>query len=123
MRKTFRDLIVWQKAHQLVLKIYQHTKDFPSDEKYGLVSDMRRAARSVPTNIVEGYKRKGYKDALNFFNISEASLEELKYHTLLSFDLGYLDVVKYRELENLEKEVGRLLDKWQKTYHPKKQHL
>jgi len=123
MAKTFRDLIVWQKAHMLVLKVYKYTKDFPKEEKYSLIDDMRRAARSVPTNIVEGYKRKGYKDALKFFNISEASLEELKYHTLFSFDLDYLDKVKYRKLEELEKEVGRLLDKWQKTYHPKKEHL
>ena len=90
---------MWQKAHQLVLKIYQYTKNFPIEEKYGLVSDMRRAARSVPTNIVEGYGRRGYKDALSFFNRSEASLEELKYQTILSLDLGFLSEEKYKELE------------------------
>lgn len=123
MTKTYRDLIVWQKAHELVLKIYKYTKDFPPEEKYGLTDDMRRAARSVPTNMVEGYKRKGYKDALNFFNRSDASLRELEYHTLLSYNFGYLTKEKFNELEKLEDEVGRLLTKWQQNYRPKKSTL
>jgi four helix bundle protein len=118
MAKGFIDLIVWQKAHQLVLKIYKYTKDFPKEERYGLTDDMRRAARSVPTNIVEGYGRNGFKDALKFFNTSEASLEELKYHTLLSFDLNYISKEIYLELTNLEQEVGRLLNGWMKSYRP-----
>jgi four helix bundle protein len=118
MAKTFKELVVWQKSHQLVLEIYKTTKSFPSEEKFGLTSDMRRAARSIPTNIVEGFYRKGHNDALRFFTYSEASLEELKYHTLLSLDLGYIDSIKCSELMNLEEEVGRLLDKWQKNYYP-----
>jgi len=116
--KTFKDLIVWQKAHQLVLKVYEYTKDFPSEEKYGLTDDMRRAARSVSTNIVEGYKRKGYKDALNFFNRSDASLKELEYQILLSYDLNYLSLNKYKELEKIADEVGKILFSWQKNYSP-----
>ena len=119
MSYIFENLVVWKKAHQLVLKIYEYTKDFPKEEKYGLTSDMRRSARSVPTNIVEGYKRKGYKDAQNFFNISEASLEELKYHSLLAHDLEYLDDIKYIKLAEMEDEVGRLLNKWKKEYTQK----
>jgi four helix bundle protein len=119
MVKTFKDLIVWQKAHQMMLKAYKYTENFPASEKYGLTSDFRRAARSVPTNIVEGYKRKGYKDALNFFNISDASLKEVEYHALVARDLSYLAEDKFMDLINLIAEVGRLLNGWQKSYRPK----
>ena len=119
MKKPFQNLIVWQKTHKLTLKVYKYTKDFPKEEKYGFVDDMRRAARSIEFNIVEGHKRKGYKDALNFFNRSDASLAELEAQTLLSFDLEYLSEIKYRDLDELEEEVGRLLGKWQKTYTQK----
>ena len=118
MRNIFKNIIVWQKAHELVLKIYKYTKDFPVEEKYGLADDMRRAARSIPNNFVEGYRRKGYKDALNFFNRSDASLAELEYQTLVSSDLGFLDKEKFKDLELIEEEVGRLLNGWQKSYHP-----
>ena len=67
--KTFRDLIVWQKAHDLVLKIYKATRNFPDEEKFGLVSQMRRSALSIPSNIVEGFRRKG-RDKLNFYYYS-----------------------------------------------------
>lgn len=103
--------------HQLVLKVYEYTKDFPSEEKFGLTSDMRRAARSIKANFVEGYKRKGYKDAMNFFNRSDASLEELEDHTLIALDLKYLPKAYFDELENLEREVAIFLDRWQKEYH------
>lgn len=116
MKEHFLNLIVWQKAHKLVLWVYAHTKNFPPDEKYGLTDDMRRATRSVPTNIVEGYRRKGYKDALCFFNRSDASLAEVKYHTLLAHELGYLESAHYNELVELEEEVGRFLGSWQKNY-------
>jgi four helix bundle protein len=89
MIENFRDLEVWKKAHQLVLAVYGLTKDFPSDERFGLVSQMRRAAVSVPANIAEGFKRKGKGDKVRFYNFSEGSLEELKYFFILSKDLGY----------------------------------
>lgn len=117
MAKTFQELIVWQKSHQLVLLIYRYTKGYPSEEKFGLVSQMRRASVSVPSNIVEGFKRRGYKDALNFFNIAHASLEELIYQTILSFDLHYLTLQEYNELSNQEKETEMLLDSWKKSYY------
>lgn len=121
MAKTFRDIIAWQKAHQLVINVYEVTRKFPNDEKFGLISQMRRASISIPSNIAEGYKRHGFKDALSFFNISEASLEELKYQTLLAFDLNYLDTNWYQKLIKLEDEVGMLLNGWKKSYHPKKE--
>jgi len=90
---SFRDLQVWQDAHQLVLAVYRETKDFPKAETYGLVSQMRRAAVSVPANVAEGFKRRGIADKMRFYNIAEASLEELKYFFILSRDLEYIDDV------------------------------
>ena len=119
MIRTFQDLIVWQKAHALTLKIYEITKIFPPDERFGLTSDIRRAARSVATNIVEGYKRKGYKDALNFFNISDASLAELKYHIIIAFELNYTHKDEYKELTKMIEETGKVLNGWQKNYRPR----
>jgi four helix bundle protein len=86
-----RDLQVWQEAHRLVLAVYRETKTFPRDEIYGLVSQMHRAAVSVPANIAEGFKRMGIPEKTRFYNIAEASLEELKYFVILSTDLGYLE--------------------------------
>jgi four helix bundle protein len=88
--KSFQELEVWQRAHQLVLAVYRVTKEFPPEEKYGLGSQMRRAAVSVPANIAEGFKRRGKAEKIRFYNISEASLEELKYYLILSRDLGYI---------------------------------
>jgi four helix bundle protein len=73
---SFHDLVVWQEAHKLVLMIYKVTADFPKSEQYGLVSQMRRAAVSVPANIVEGFKRFSYAEKSRFYNIAEASLED-----------------------------------------------
>jgi four helix bundle protein len=91
MIENFRELEVWQKAHQLVLAVYGITKDFPPDERYDLVSQMRRAAVSVPANIAEGFKRLGKAEKVRFYNISQASLEELKYFFILSKDLAYIN--------------------------------
>ena len=88
--ENFQGLDVWQKAHQLVLIVYRVTKEFPADERYGLVSQMRRAAVSVAANIAEGFKRRGQADKIRFYNTSETSLEELKYYFILSRDLGYI---------------------------------
>jgi four helix bundle protein len=104
---SFRDLQVWQEVHQLVLVVYRETKAFPRDEVYGLVSQMRRAAVSVPANIAEGFKRMGIPEKLRFYNIAEASLEELKYFVILSTDLGYLENGKTM-LEGAE-TVSRML--------------
>ncbi len=90
MIKTFRDLKVWEKAHCLVLSVYKVTKKFPAEEKYVLVSQIRRSAASVPTNIVEGFKRKTDKDYAHFLNMADSSLEETKYQIMLARDLGYI---------------------------------
>ena len=117
--KTFRDLIVWQKAHALVLDVYRVTNTFPNEERFGLVSQLRRSAGSIATNIVEGHKRKSRKDYLNFLNIADSSLEETKYHLILSRDLGYLNDDKFLELMSMCDEVGRLLCGLQKGLRKK----
>ena len=104
---SFEDLIVWKKSHQLVLKTYKITSNFPQEEKYGLVQQMRRSAVSIPANIVEGFKKRGVRDKSNFYNISQGSLEELKYYLILSKDLGYIADVG--EISNLIEEVTKLL--------------
>ena len=108
--QTFKDLIVWQKAHELVIFIYKITEKFPKQEEYGLVSQMRRAAISVASNIVEGFKRKTIKDSLSFYNISESSLEELKYQLLISKDLKYIEREIYKIGLGKCEEVGKLLN-------------
>jgi len=110
--KTFQDLIVWQKSHNLVLQVYEITSIFPSEEKYGLISQMRRAAISMASNIVEGFKRRTVKDSLNFYNISAGSLDELKYQLLVSKDLKYMPEKNYNELLILAEEVSKLLTSW-----------
>lgn len=113
--RTFRDLNVWQKAHILVLEVYKITKEFPKEERFGIVSQLRRSASSIPTNIVEGHKRKSRKEFLNFLNTADSSLEETKYHILLSKDLGYIKEKEFSELNKLCDEVGRMLYGFQKS--------
>ncbi len=102
-------LIVWQKSHELVLKIYEITKSFPKDELFGLTSQVRRAAVSIPSNIVEGKARGSNKEYKRFLLVARGSLEETKYQLLLAKDLKYIDEQKYKEILNLSKDVGRLL--------------
>ena len=114
--KSFRDLIVWQKAHQLVLVSYKATKKYPKDELYGPTSQIRRAIVSVAANIVEGYKRNTDKQTLQFLNISDASLEEYKYLMLLSKDLEFITNNEYEEIFANSEEVGKLLFGFQKSF-------
>jgi len=104
--KSFRDLLVWRQAHQLVLSIYTYTSTFPKTETYGLVSQLRRAAVSVPANIAEGFRKRGRPDKARFMNQAEGSLEECRYYFILAKDLGYGDTSK---LEGMAEEVSRLL--------------
>lgn len=113
--EKFRSLIVWQKAHQLVLDVYQLTIKFPSDEKFGLVSQMRRCAVSVAANIVESTKRKTIKDRSNFHFIADASLEELKYYLILSRDLKFIPIAQEGKLTDQCREIGRMLNAFTKS--------
>ena len=110
---TFEDLIVWKKAHQFVLMIYSLTKKLPKEEQFGLVSQFRRAAVSIPSNIAEGYKKIGKKDKLRFFNIAQGSIEECRYYLILVKDLGYVENT-ITEREALI-EVSKLLNAYCKS--------
>lgn len=103
-------LIVWKQSHQLVLKIYEITKGFPNSELFGLTSQIRRAAVSVPSNIVEGKARGFDKEYKRFLLMARGSLEEVRYQLLLAKDLEYIDSNKYEEVINLTNEVGKLLN-------------
>jgi four helix bundle protein len=81
--QSFRDPIVWQKAHEFVLRTYEPTKHFPRDEKFCLIPQFRRAAISIPENIAEGFKKRGIADKNRFFNTSQGSLEECRYYLIL----------------------------------------
>ena len=105
--KTFKDLIVWEKAHQWVLEIYRFTDSFPRREQFGLTSQLRRAAISTPANIAEGFKKRGNPDKARFYNIAQGSIEECRYYLILARDLGYGDIGILEE--NLE-EISRLLE-------------
>ena len=105
--KGFQDLIVWQKAHQFVLSSYHLSNSFPSNETYGLTSQFRRAAISVPANIAEGFKKKTKPDKARYMNIAQASLEECRYYLILARDLGYGDTAA---LMSQLTEVSKLLE-------------
>lgn len=102
----FEDLMVWQKAHQLVLNTYRATGAYPDTERFGLISQMRRSAASVPANIAEGFGRLALGDKARFLEISQGSLQELKYFYILSRDLSYHENPKAIDACD---EVGRML--------------
>ena len=104
--KTFEDLVVWQKAHQFVLKVYRLAREYPKEESYGLTSQFRRAAVSVASNIAEGFKKWGSKEKARYLNIAEASLEECRYYLLLTRDLEYCST---DEAMALLREVSSIL--------------
>lgn len=108
--KSYRRLIVWQKADELAFQIYKITKKFPKDEMFALVSQMRRAALSVPANIVEGYARSSNKESKQFYNIARGSLSELEYFIDFSLRLDYISKDMHKELVVSRDEVGRLLN-------------
>ena len=110
--RCFQDLIVWQKAHEFVLAVYKLTDTFPRSEIYGLSSQFRRSAVSIPANIAEGFKKKGKPDKVRFLNIAQGSLEESRYYLILAQDLEYCDSSKL--LERLE-EVSKLLEAYINT--------
>ncbi|MGE5173724.1 MAG: four helix bundle protein [Betaproteobacteria bacterium] len=105
--KCFEDLIVWQKAHQFVLSVYRMSEDFPKNEIYGLTSQLRRAAISIPANIAECFKKRTKADKAKFMNIAQGSIEECRYYAIVTRDLKF--AVSIEILNQLE-EVSKLLD-------------
>ena len=106
--ETFTDLVVWQKSHRFVLDVYRVSTRFPSHELYGLTAQLRRSAVSVPANIAEGFRKRGTRDKLRYFNIAQGSLEEARYYLILARDLGYLDTKERVDGQ----EVSRLLQSY-----------
>ena len=105
--KKFTDLLVWQKSHQFVLKIYKATSYFPKEEIYGPTSQIRRASVSIPANIAEGFVKRGTNDKIRYYNIAQGSLEEVKYYLILIHDLEYSNTIELKEFAN---EIGKLLN-------------
>jgi len=107
--KTFRELIVWQKSMDFVTEIYKETKKFPKEELFGLTSQMRRSAVSIPSNISEGFGRQGLNDYLRFLNIGIASLFELQTQVEISCNLEYITKEKFTKLYESSREIERML--------------
>ena len=107
--KDFRELQVWQKAHQLTLNLYTMTGSFPDDEKYGLVSQIKRSASSIAANIAEGCGRNGDAELARFLQIAMGSASELEYHLLLTHDLKIIDTSLYKKLADDVGEIKKML--------------
>lgn len=107
--KSFEELEVWQKAHELTLLIYRLTKKLPNDERFGLVSQLRRAASSIAANIVEGYGRRSTGELLRSLRIANGETEEVRYFSLLSRDLTYFDQKEFAQINDLCRSINQLL--------------
>lgn len=111
-KNSFRQLVVWQRSKDLALLVYEITKNFPSEEKFAMISQMRRAAYSIMTNIAEGNSKRTFKDRCNFFNIANGSLSELDCFIELAHELKYLNDERHKELLESVNKVGFLLNKF-----------
>ncbi|MGM0498353.1 MAG: four helix bundle protein [Bacteroidota bacterium] len=112
---TFKDLKVWEKSHHFVLKVYQMTESFPKSEIYGLTSQFRRAAISVPANIAEGYTKISLPDKIRYYNIARSSLEECRYYSILSNDLNYIHESIEPGIEEISKMLSNYIRKLKET--------
>ena len=107
--RNFRELKVWEKAHQLTLSVYRVTTNFPAEEKFGLTTQLRRAAAAIPANIAEGCGRAGERELARFLHIALGSASELEYHLLLAHELDFVDAASYQPLYESTTEVKRML--------------
>ena len=107
--RSYRELMVWQKSYALALAVYQATRAFPRSELFGLTSQFRRAAVSVPANIAEGYCRRSRPDYLRFLSISQGSIGEIDTLLSLARDLSYLDAATGQQLAGVVDEIGKML--------------
>ncbi|OGF64716.1 MAG: four helix bundle protein [Candidatus Fischerbacteria bacterium RBG_13_37_8] len=107
--KTYRELIVWQKAMELVTHIYKLSKSFPKEESFGLTSQMRRSAVSIPANVAEGYGRKSTQDYLRFLNIARSSTYELQTLLEIANNLNYITSDSFSNVFEKSKEIERML--------------
>jgi four helix bundle protein len=107
--RSYRDLIAWQKAMQLMLLVYEETRNFPKDEQYGLTSQIKRSAISVPSNIAEGSSRRSTAEFLRFLNITRGSLAELETQIEAAYLLQYVAKDKHEKLLTISDELGRVI--------------
>ena len=110
MEYGFQRVIAWQKAHEFVLLVYRISRHFPEDERFGLTSQLRRAAVSIEANIAEGYRKLSKPDKLRFLNIAQGSLEECRNYIILSRDLHYFSLDDYENLIEMIEESSKLLN-------------
>lgn len=107
--KSYKDLIVWQKAIELVTEVYSISKTFPTEEKFGIVNQLNRAVVSIPSNIAEGWGRESSKNYLQFLRISRGSLMEVETLILISKNLNYLNEEKFKSISDKIEETGKIL--------------
>ena len=107
--QDFRNLIVWQRSHGLTLSVYKVTKVFPREEIYGLTSQLRRCAASIPANIAEGCGRRGDNEFARFLQYGMGSASEMQYHLILARDLGYLHPTTFGQLADEVEQVKQML--------------
>ena len=115
MTTSFKELTVWQEAHEFVLKVYKTTRIFPEWERFALSSQFQRAAVSIAANIAEGYRKIGKSDKLKFLNIAQGSLEECRYYIILAKDLEYINAHTHDVLEEKAEFVSKLLTAYCKS--------
>lgn len=113
--RDFKKIQAWERAHRLTLRLYEITSAFPQEERYGLTSQIRRAAASIPANIAEGRGRNTQLELARFVHIASGSASELEYHLLLARDLGYIDTNIHTQLELAVGEIKRMLYGFEKT--------
>ena len=107
--QSFKDLIVWQKSMLLAKKVYLATENYPKNELYGIVSQMRRASVSIPSNIAEGYGRKSRKEYSQFYSIAYGSHLELETQLILSHELGFIKEAEFKAINAIREEVSKML--------------
>ncbi|MFN6964308.1 MAG: four helix bundle protein [Pyrinomonadaceae bacterium] len=110
--RTFEDVELWQLAHKWVLEVYEFSESFPKQEMFGLTSQLRRAAVSVPANFAEGFKKIGLSDKLRYYNIAQGSLEECRYYLIPARDLGYGDTT---DLRDRVEQISKMLDSYMRS--------
>lgn len=115
--QTYKDLLVWQKSIEFVIEIYRVTKLFPLEEKFGLISQMRRAAVSVPSNIAEGYARRNKRENAQFINIAFSSGAELETQIIIAKRLDFVHANECQEIEKLLNEIMRMLYRYRESLY------
>lgn len=107
--RSYEDLIVWQKAVDLCKQVYEFSASFPPDERFGLISQIRRSAVSIPSNIAEGYGRGTPSEYMRFLRVARGSLYELETQLVIAARLGFLDAARFQEIREHTRECGRIL--------------